>query len=356
MDKFALFSQVSLLKFIFLVYAFFAGLVSIVLVFTGRYFRKTGKHTLRKLTGIGILALLTPVVTVLIFSYYSRFVEPNWIEVKKITLRSDKFTPTLNKLKIVQISDLHVEGIGYREKKLVAIVNRLKPDIILITGDFVTYRRDLPDCLTVLKQLKARRGIYAILGNHDYYQFHEPELVPKLRESGINIIRYGNLKLDLGQGQKIWIVGLSDHYGVLARHGQPFFLRQAFAKIPSGDVKIFLIHNPNVAALEVLREYRPDLILAGHTHGGQFGISLVRKYFWYVERSDYMAGLFKVNGMPLYVNRGIGTITKPMRFFARPEITVIKLAPGPIERAGVRAESATPTHPTALGARLPREN
>jgi hypothetical protein len=271
------------------------------------------------------LFLLAPLVVVLVILPYSRFIEPNWIEVKKVTIRSDKFTPELSKVKIVQISDLHIERIGYREKKLIKIISRLKPDIIFITGDFVTYRKDLPSCLTILRQIKAKNGIYAILGNHDYYQFHESELIPKLQEAGINVIRYGNLKLDLGKGRKIWIVGLSDHYGELARYGQPHFLRDAFAKIPVGDIKIFLTHNPDVAALDALREFHPDLILAGHTHGGQFGIESLRKYYWYAERSDYMAGLFKVNGMPLYVNRGIGTITKPVRFFARPEVTVIKL-------------------------------
>jgi hypothetical protein len=302
-----------------------AGCLSIILGVIGHYFKKNGKRLLHRLTNITILILLAPLVALLVFLPYSRFIEPNWIEVKKITIRSDKFTPELSKVRIVQISDLHIEEIGYREKKLIRIINQLKPDVIFITGDFVTYRKDLPSCLAVLRQIKAKKGIYAILGNHDYYQFHEPELIPKLREAGINVIRYGNLKLDLGQGQKIWIVGLSDHYGELARYGQPHFLRDSFAKIPPEDIKIFLTHNPDVAALDALSEYHPDLILAGHTHGGQFGIEMIRKYYWYAERSDYMAGLFKVNGMPLYVNRGIGTITKPVRFFARPEVTVINL-------------------------------
>lgn len=299
--------------------------LSIILGVISHYFRKTGKQQLQKISHIGILVLLAPIVAVFLILPYSRFIEPNWIEVKKVTIRSEKFTPELSKLKIVQISDLHIERIDYREKRLLAIVNRLKPDIIFITGDFVTYRKDLKLCLLLLRGFRAKKGIYAVLGNHDYYQFHESELIPKLQEVGVNVLRHDNLQLDLGNGQKIWIVGLSDHYGELARHGQPHFLREVFTNIPAVDIKIFLTHNPDVAALDALKEYRPDLILAGHTHGGQFGIELIRKYYWYAERSDYMAGLYKVNGMPLYVNRGIGTITKPLRFFARPEVTVIQL-------------------------------
>ncbi len=325
MDKLTLFSQVSLYKFLFLFYTFVAGFLSLILGFISHYFKKIGKSRFHKLTSISILVLLAPLAAVLIILPYSRFIEPNWIEVTKVTIRSDKFTPEVSKLKIVQISDLHIERIGYKEKKLLTIVNELKPDIVFITGDFVTYRKNLDLCLLFLSKIKAKKGIYAILGNHDYYQFHEPELIPKLNQAGVTVIRYGNLKLDLGQGQKIWIVGLSDHYATLARYGQPHFLRDAFAMIPVEDIKIFLTHNPDVAALDALKEYRPDLILAGHTHGGQFGIDMIRKYYWYAERSEYMSGLYKVNGMPLYVNRGIGTITKPVRFFARPEVTVIRL-------------------------------
>ncbi len=325
MNKLTLFSHVSLYKFIFLLYAFVASLLSIILGFISHHFKKIGNRPLHKLTSISILVLLAPIVAILVIFPYSRFIEPNWIEVKKITIRSDKFTPELSKLKIVQISDLHTERIGYKEKKLLTIVNRLKPDIIFITGDFVTYRKNLELCLSLLRRFRAKKGVYAILGNHDYYQFHESELIPKLKAAGVNVLRHDNLQLELGNGKKIWIVGLSDHYGTLARYGQPHFLREAFANIPVADIKIFLTHNPDVAALGALREMHPDLILAGHTHGGQFGIEILRKYYWYAERSQYMAGLFKVNGMPLYVNRGIGTITKPVRFFARPEITVIQL-------------------------------
>lgn len=325
MNKLTLFAQVSLYKFLFLFYTFVAGCLSLILWFIRGYFKKRGRRRIHRATNIFISILLAPIAAVLLILPYSRFIEPNWIEVKKVVIRSDKFTPEISKLKIVQISDLHLERIGYREKKLLTIVKRLKPDIIFITGDFVTYRKNLNLCLEFLQKFEATKGIYAILGNHDYYQFHERELIPKLREIGINVLLHDNLQLDLGQGQKIWIAGLSDHYGELARHGQPHFLRQAFANIPPEDVKIFLTHNPDVAALDALKEFHPDLILAGHTHGGQFGIELIRKYYWYAERSDYMAGLFKVNGMPLYVNRGIGTITKPVRFFARPEVTVISL-------------------------------
>ncbi len=314
-----------LAKVLFVIYSFIAVFLSVILLFFSRSFKKTGQRRSQKLANLAIFVLLAPIITLLIALPYSHFIEPNWVEVKKITIRSDKFPDDFSRLKIIQLSDFHMDKIGLREKKVISVVKKVRPDLIFITGDFVTYRKNLPICLEFLRQLKAKFGIYAVLGNHDYYQFHESELIPKLLKAGVYVLKHDNLELNLGLEKKIWIVGLSDHYGGLARYGQPHFLRDAFTLIPLKDIKIFLTHNPDVAALPDLKEFMPDLILAGHTHGGQFGIDMLRRYSWYAERSEFMAGLYKVNGMQLYVNKGIGTITKPVRFLARPEITIIQL-------------------------------
>jgi len=180
-------------------------------------------------------------------------------------------------------------------------------------------KEGLEPCLNILKQLKSKRGTYAILGNTDYLFFDENSLIAALKQIGITTLTYNNLKLDFGKYGSFWLIGISYIYD------RPDNIAFAFRGVSLDEPKIMLIHVPDVADEEILAEYKPQLILAGHTHGGQFGIDPIRRYSPYAERSRYMSGLFNINGMSLYVNRGIGMKTIYMRFMCRPEITVIKL-------------------------------
>jgi predicted MPP superfamily phosphohydrolase len=101
-------------------------------------------------------------------------------------------------------------------------------------------------------------------------------------------------------------------------------LERAFDGVLPEEPVIMLTHNPDLIDVPALAAHKPDLVLAGHTHGGQFGIDFIRKYSDYAERSKYMAGLFRVSDMRLYVNRGLGMKTRRIRFFCRPEVTVFR--------------------------------
>lgn len=307
-------------------YAIFAAILSMTLNLIGDYFKNKGNQGVHKITRVFIFIVILPVIFYCFVWFDSVYIEPNWIQVRKVSIKANNFNPGLKKLKIIQISDLHIEKVGFKEKSLIKIINKIKPDIIFITGDFINSSSGLLPCKDVLKQLKANKGIYAILGNHDYYYLREQDIIRTLKDIGIVVLRHENLKIDFGEKGSFWLVGLSDRYGAIARYGDDSYVSYSFKGVPLAEPKILLIHNPEVVKVKSIFQYKPELILAGHTHGGQFGIPFLRKYSWYAERSDYMAGLFYVNNIPLYVNRGIGMITRNIRFFCRPEVTIIRLS------------------------------
>ncbi|MFH1876882.1 MAG: metallophosphoesterase [Candidatus Omnitrophota bacterium] len=268
-----------------------------------------------------IRILFVPIIIAAVLAAYAVFIEPNWIEVTHLTVKSENFTPELAHLKIVEFSDLHVEKTtGFREERLVKIINNLAPDIILFNGDFVNSEEGLAPSIRIFKRLKAKYGIYAVLGNTDYFFFYnENRLVEALKAAGVDVLLHDSRKLDLDGGGTLWIVGLSYGYNGTEH------VDRAFAGIPARAPKIFLMHVPEVADTAGIADYGPQLMLAGHTHGGQFGIPFLRKYSAYAERSKYMAGIFAVQRIALYVNRGIGMKTRKVRLLCRPEITVIHL-------------------------------
>lgn len=321
-------SKVTLFNITFVYYAIFAFILSFLLKLLGYIYKKYGKKTAYRITRVFSFLIIAPVFVYGIFWLDAVFIEPNWIQVTKISVKARNFGSRLKDVRIVQISDLHIEKVGYREKKLVEIVNRLKPDILFITGDFLSSASGLRPAIEILRSLRAEKGIYAILGNHDYYYLKEKDVVDALQGIGIRVLKYDNLKLDLGENGSFWLIGLSDKYGLEARYGNELYIKTAFKDVPSDEAKVMLIHDPDVSDLKIISQYKPQLILAGHTHGGQVGIPFIRKFSWYAERSKYMAGLFKVNDIPLYVNRGIGMITRKMRLFDRPEVTIIRLLKG----------------------------
>ncbi len=323
-----MFSLLFLLKIGFILYSVFAILMAIVLHLLSRYFKETNSKTALRMTKFLKWVLIGSVVFGVVIWIDVLIVEPNWIEVKHITIESPLFTPSHEKLKIVQISYLHIETFGLRERGLIRAIDRLKPDIILNTGDYIDSREGWNVAMKVVSQLKAKKGHYSILGNTDTYFGSETEIVDWLNKVGVTPIVIGNLKIQVDDRTSLTLVGMSDRYSSAALYGDRQMVPRAFQGVPLNDPKILMIHDPDDAKVDTIAEYHPQLVLAGHTHGGQFGIDLIRRYSTYAERSEFMAGKFMIHGFPLYVNRGIGMKTLNLRFLCRPEITVIHLRKG----------------------------
>ncbi len=228
-------------------------------------------------------------------------------------------------MRIVQISDFHyaefTEAFFLRE--MVHRVNRLRPDMVLLTGDFVSYQplpppfacRHAPACAAILSAL-ACPSRYAILGNHDYVV--GPEYVAgSLREHGIPVLMNSATVLER-EGQRLWLAGLGSACSDAADPAR------AIPKAAAGEALIVMAHEPDI--LPEIARYDADLMLSGHTHGGQVRIPFLPPVHLPIYGRKYIEGLFRLGPTQLYVNRGIGAVGVPFRFRCPPEITVLTLA------------------------------
>ena len=272
---------------------------------------------------------------------YATQVEPRWIELVRVKVRLPRLPKALHGFTVVHLSDLHLGPcVGAEDvRRSVAIANALGADLIALTGDFV-YRsaRYAEACARELAALRARYGIYAVLGNHDVWT--DPDAVAEsLRRAGVRVLRNERQALRVGS-TRLWLIGVEDvgvtgftafglissisrsDFKALWKGAHDAFLR-ALEGLPLGETRLLLVHNPDFAEMV---EGRVDLVLAGHTHGGQVRLPLVGAPIvpsCYGQK--YAAGLVRAGGTQVYVNRGIGAIGLPMRFLCRPEVTLIVL-------------------------------
>jgi predicted MPP superfamily phosphohydrolase len=217
---------------------------------------------------------------------------------------------------IVQISDLHIGGLIDREfvRHSVEKINSLKADIVVITGDLIdTKIGSVKETVMELTNIRSQYGIYYILGNHEY--FHDPlEIISFMKRTNINVLLNESVVID---ELKVNISGVTDIFGYRVDHLEPD-IDKAFQKCNSGYKTILLAHQPKF--IEELKGHKPDLILCGHTHGGQI---------WPFDKlvklqQPYVKGLHKLsNGSSIYVNSGIGFWGPPMRLNSQAEIAYI---------------------------------
>ena len=258
-----------------------------------------------------------------------------WLEVVEMDMPLAGLPDYFHGKKLIQISDLHCSTTVSATylKRCVARINKLKPDIIAITGDYITYdkRGHYKDKLIkILAELKAPLGIFACLGNHDYGVF-EPardfqlkDLISEIRATGITLLRNESTHIRFGKS-KLWIVGLGDTW---CDDCNP---KKAFGAVPAAGPAIALVHNPD--AIEHLRDWHANVILSGHTHGAKVAVSVrasaAGKRDFRVgalKQRKMVAGLVQVGSKMLYINRGLGRHGRP-RLKCRPEITVFRLIP-----------------------------
>ena len=260
------------------------------------------------------LAFFIPAGLALVICVYGYFDALN-IRTERLRIETTKLPPTINRLTIVQISDVHLGLIvrNSRLKTVMDIVKAEKPDIFLSTGDLVDAQiNDLRGMAELLREVKAPYGNYAITGNHEYYAGIEDALA-FTRQAGFTILR----------GQAITagpinIAGVDDPTGLQLKVDRPEPITTLLAKLPRDRFTLFLRHRPDVDHTAGLF----DLQLSGHTHKGQI------YPFTYVSKIAYPlnAGRFDLpGGSILYVSRGTGTWGPPIRFLSPPQVTVIEL-------------------------------
>nr|AYM52576.1 putative phosphohydrolase [Aetherobacter rufus] len=253
-------------------------------------------------------------------------IEPSRLVVHETTLHLPAWPRALDGTQIALLSDLHVGAPFVREEKLAAIVaatNRTTPDLILLAGDFVVgdeplSRRIAPEIIAhSLAGLRARLGVYAVLGNHDEWE-GAPRIRAALEAAGIHVLDNDVAEIR-DRGASIWIAGLADY---MTRDQ-----KIAATVARAGDLVIALTHEPD-SFPEV--PARVALTLAGHTHGGQIALPFIGALIVpsrYGVR--YAAGHIVEGGKHLFVTSGIGTSILPARFGVTPEIALLTLAAAP---------------------------
>ncbi|MHB1457695.1 MAG: metallophosphoesterase [Armatimonadota bacterium] len=247
----------------------------------------------------------------------SNFIEPNWIEVTHTSIKTSKWKKDAPPLKIVQLSDLHIERLGYRENRAISIVKELKPDIILLTGDY----SDEGDATTLVQKfigsLHAKYGVFAVDGN--WTPLPSAEML--VEGTGARMLDNESVRIETGSGI-MRLIGIRWSEG---KSENPDIPMRGVGK--RDEFSVLMCHLPDISF------HSPrgiDLIVAGHTHGGQVRIPFLEATPEVTRlQRNRLAGLMELsNGTRMYINRGLGMEGGPaprIRFRCRPEISVITI-------------------------------
>lgn len=251
---------------------------------------------------------------------YSTLIEPGWIEVTRLSLALPRLAPAFCGYRIVQLSDIHMGDWmnAARLDDVVCLANEQSPDLIAITGDFVTRRggSHMRDFVCGLSRLKARDGVMAVLGNHDHWSGAQA-VRDVLAASGVCELANDARTLNRG-GTHLHIAGVDDIIAGCDR------LDLVLARLPADGAAILLAHEPDFAD-ESAASGRFALQLSGHTHGGQIVAPLIGPLLLPSLGRRYPTGCYHVGGMIQYTNRGVGVVSPFVRINCRPEITVFEL-------------------------------
>jgi predicted MPP superfamily phosphohydrolase len=286
-------------------------------------------------TGTTIILLFTALVGAGLF--YARFIEPYRLEVRRLTISDPLLDRAWGRLKIVQLSDLHIDSPDRREAAILDYLAKIAPDLIVITGDLTQWGKQPDQAIAFVKKLRAPLGVYAVLGDADQAanrhrcRFCHPGSDYRKLRSNPHILRNQLVRLEISQQQKgreLFILGL----GPAGEPETESEFKRLAQRLPQKAPVLVLSHFSRAWARIGATTDRPMLWLSGDTHGGQ-----IRLPGWFWKRlkikpdPDHMAGLFKQPGRHhyLYVSRGIGTTAGfPLRLGVRPEITVFRFEPG----------------------------
>ncbi len=261
-------------------------------------------------------------------------------QVRKLKIPIKDLPAALQGLRIVQISDIHSGSFTAKSpvKKSIELINDLKPDLLLFTGDLVNYKaEEIVPYIDIFSQLKGKYGSYSIFGNHDYGDYVQ---WPSKEEKAANLEVLKKHHADIGwklllnqhdvvtiQDQKLSIIGV-ENFSASRRFSKYGSLSKAYEGVPQDSIQLLMSHDPSHWHYEVTKEYKNiALTMSGHTHGFQFGIEVPGYIKW--SPSQYMykewAGLYTEGDQHLYVNRGFGFLAYPGRVGILPEITLLEL-------------------------------
>lgn len=259
---------------------------------------------------------------------YAYRIEPTWLELNRCEIPIVDLPPAFAGLRIVQLSDFHAsrQVTAAYLAEAVALAQAQHADVIVLTGDFVHKGfKHVARVAATLGRLKAPHGVFAVLGNHDFsvrnalgfrrYRHLHRAVADALTQRGIRVLRNETVHLTRG-GDHVHLTGVEDLW---SRVCDP---ERAFEGLSGSVPRIVLAHNPRT--IEHLNGHRCDLMLSGHTHGGQVHWPGLGRPVLGRRNNRFVAGLYRYKNGYLYVNKGVG-FGFPFRFGVRPEVAVVTL-------------------------------
>jgi hypothetical protein len=281
------------------------------------FFRITRRKFIRVAAAAGVVGLAVD----------ATLIEPNFPRIvrKEIALR--RWPSRLEGFTIALLSDFHYDPYFsvHPLRAAIGMVNNLHPDLIALTGDFVSSpwvgreaRAALAaePCAQLLRQMHAPYGLWAVLGNHDA-RTDAQRVTSTLRSVGIHVLANETAPIE-GNGARFWLGGVRD---VLEERAD---LDATLHKVPADESVVLLAHEPDYA--DHVARYPVDLQLSGHSHGGQVRIPFVPPLFLPALAKKYIWGLYAIGGLTLYTNAGLGTVRLPVRLNCPPEITLLTIS------------------------------
>jgi uncharacterized protein len=252
--------------------------------------------------------------------------EPNLPRVVRRDFSLIRWPERLDGFTVALLSDFHYDAYFsvHPLRAAIPMVNDLHPDLIALTGDFVTVPAvgdprlgalEAEPCAQLLRQMRAPYGLWAILGNHD--QDTDPERVTHALETeGIHVLANESQAIER-DGARFWLAGLNDVFSHRAD------VPETLHGVPSNEAVVLLVHEPDVA--DTVSRFPVDLQLSGHSHGGQIRIPFLPPPYLPKLARKYYAGPYRIGPMTLYTNVGLGTMGVAVRLFCPPEITFLTL-------------------------------
>lgn len=247
----------------------------------------------------------------------SALTEPFRLTVEHHQIHLRRLPRELDGFRIVQLSDIHHSPFTSRQQieRAVETANSLQPDIVALTGDYVSKEREYAaPCAELMGKLRARHGVYAVLGNHDHWT--DAALITDLfRAEGMTVLVNQGMRFE-NKGAAFWLAGVDDTMVGLED------LSLALAGSSGDEFKLLLAHNPII--LRRAARAGVDLVLSGHTHGGQVSLRSERNASGRPRRR-LLKGLARQGETQIYVTRGLGTVVLPVRFGCPPEVSLLEL-------------------------------
>lgn len=255
--------------------------------------------------------------------------QPNRPRIVRQEIALRRWPERLNGFTIALLSDFHYDPFfsAHPIHAAIPMVNGVKPDLIVLTGDFVSVpvlqaaakgAQAAEPCADLLRRMQAPMGLWACLGNHD--AFSDPvRIIGALRNAGIQVLLNQAVPLEK-DGARFWLAGVNDVMAGIAD------VQGALRDVPASEATVMLVHEPDFA--DHVKRFPVDLQLSGHSHGGQVRIPGLLPLYLPEMARKYDMGLYQLGQLTLYTNPGLGTVRLPVRLNCPPEITVLRLQQG----------------------------